>query len=158
MKITTRIFVLMVLTGFMYLLPIHSSNLLAQRNGKGNGTCQAQNSQNCTQTIPGLTEIQKQKISDLNTAHQNEMKLLRDEKRNTKSIDEKNEIDEKMTAKIDKHKADVKAILTPEQQKNFDENYSQNRHEQRSKNCNTGNGNGNGKGNGNGNGTCRRNR
>lgn len=150
MKTQTKILAIAVLTGIMYFLPTQGNELFAQRNGRGNGTCQAQNNQNCSQTIPGLSEDQKQKISDLKTSHQNEMKVLRDEKRSTRSMDEKNAIDEKMTAKINKHKADVKALLTPEQQKNFDDNYMQNRHGQKNKNARNGKGNGNG--------TCRQNR
>ncbi|MEA3445091.1 MAG: hypothetical protein U9R19_10245 [Bacteroidota bacterium] len=152
MKTSIKLLTIAALTGLMYLLPLQNSEIFAQRNGRGNGNgfSQSQNRQNNYLSIPGLTADQKQKITNLQTTHQNEMKVLRDEKRSTRVRAEKNAVDEKMTTKINKHKTAVKALLTPEQQKYFDENCMVNKRLQRNK------GNRNGRGNGNGNGRGQR--
>ncbi|MCF8373229.1 MAG: Spy/CpxP family protein refolding chaperone [Bacteroidales bacterium] len=144
MKTTTKILVIAVLTGIMYFLPTQGNELFAQRNGKGNGTCLAQNQQTGCLSIPGITEDQKQKIQDLQTTHQHEMKVLRDEKRSTRSMEVKNAVDEKMTAKIDAHKKAIRVLLTPEQQKYYDENCTQTKRVHRNKGFKNGNGQGNG--------------
>ncbi len=152
MKLSTRLFMITSLTCIMYLLPFESNDLFAQR--RGNRICTVQNNLNNCQSIPGITTKQKQKISELKESHQQEMELLRQEKRNTRSDEQKNAIDKKMTTKLSNHKNDVKAILTPEQQKYYDENCSKTNRMQRSK----GKRNGRGQGNGQGKGVCRFNR
>ncbi len=150
MKTPIRLLLVAVLTGLMYLVPTQNNELMAQRNcrgnGYGNGHNQAQKQQQNYLSIPGITENQKQKISTMQTKHQSEMTVLRNEKRNTRVMNEKDAVDVKMTAKISKHKEAIKALLTPEQKKYFDQNCATNQRQQIKKgNRNNGNRNGNGR-------------
>jgi Spy/CpxP family protein refolding chaperone len=96
--------------------------------------------------IPNLTSDQSAKIEKLCTTHQTEMDALRSKKIAATSWEAKGKIQDEMETKRTAHFNQVKTLLTPEQQKYFDEN-------QNGRKGNFAcNGNGRGKGNGNGNG------
>ena len=138
---TTKLVLMIALTGLMYFVPYSGNSIMAQQNGRGKGICQQQNKRIGNYTnIPNLTEDQKQKIENLQTTHQSEMDVLRNEKQSTRSVDEKNTIDAKMKTKIDAHKKAVRNLLTPEQQKYFDENCTNTRRTNRNKGMRNGRG------------------
>ena len=149
---TTRFFMMALLATAMYFMP-QGDGLLAQRNGRGNGNGNGnyqQQRQDSYLSIPGLNADQKQKIADLQKTHRKTIDSYRDEKRNTRSTDQKSSIDTKMDTQIKKHKKEVRDLLTTEQQKYFDENCQNNARVHRNKGIRNGKGRGNG--------TCRQNR
>lgn len=79
--------------------------------GNGPGTCLA--------VLSDLTEDQKAKITELETAHQEAMAELRVKQRSTFEPIEKNEIRGEMLKKVKAHREEVKNLLTEEQQKQY---------------------------------------
>jgi len=74
----------------------------------------------CLNLLPDLTEDQKAKITELETAHQEAMAELRVKQRSTFDPIEKNEIRGEMLKKVQAHRDEVKSLLTEEQQKKYD--------------------------------------
>jgi len=74
----------------------------------------------CLTVLPDLTEDQKAKITELETAHQEAMAELRVKQRSTFEPIEKNEIRGEMLKKVQAHRNEVKNLLTEEQQKQYD--------------------------------------
>ena len=103
------------LSGIMYLLPSLANDLYAQR--RGNNECRQQKQANGYLSIPGINEKQKQEILELQKSHQAKIKELRNEKRDTRSVEKKNSVSVKMDNQIDKHKKIVRGLLTLDQQK-----------------------------------------
>jgi hypothetical protein len=87
-------------------------NRPAYNYGYGPGTC--------LNFLPGLTEDQKAKITELETTHQKAMVELRIKQRSTFEPIEKNEIRGEMLKKVQAHRDEVKSLLTEEQQKQYD--------------------------------------
>ncbi len=116
----------------------------------GNRTCTngAAVKSTCTSAIDGLTQEQISKITTMETAHQSTMATLRTEMRSTNDEKTKAEIRIKMIDARDSHRAEVKKLLTPQQQANFDALHLTNNHNYAR------NSRGNGKNRGNHNGSC----
>ena len=108
----TKILYLLILMGLIQL-----PYLNAQNQQKGNGAC-------CYNNIPTLTEQQKTKIADLNKKHFDEMDVLRDKKRNSSTVAEKDEISKQMADKCSKHRDEVRNLLDENQKQYFDKKYS----------------------------------
>lgn len=85
--------------------------------GRGRGMDPGQSQLN----IPDLTEKQKTELTDLATKHRTEMDKLRAERQGAKDRDAWYAAGEKMTAASDKHRFDLRNVLTDEQKKNLDE-------------------------------------
>lgn len=118
----------------------------------GNGRNYNSNNQHisCTTEIVGLTQQQVDAITSLEAEHQKKMDVLRTERRSTNNEKVKAETRIKMIDARDSHRAEVKKLLTPQQQTNYDafhvtynHNYAKNSR-------------GNGKNRGTQNGSCRR--
>lgn len=107
-----------------FALALGTTTLLAQGWRNGNRAF-VQNNQNapCLNLIPGLTEEQSAKITELNVKHQEAMTDLRYERRSTVDLIEKNEIRGEMLKKVKAHREEVKGLLTEEQQKQYDRLY-----------------------------------
>jgi len=89
------------------------------------------NYQTCINDIPDLTPDQIQKITALENAHKAEIDQLRNERRSTRDESMKTGIRQKMLNARDAHRDQVKALLTPEQQKVYEAlpgNNARNRH------------------------------
>ncbi len=154
MRISIKLLTITVLTALIYLLPMQYNELSAQRKDRNTGTRQTQNQRNNYLSIPGITENQKQKMSDYKIAYQKEIDVLREERKNTRSIKEKRAIDKKITTKSEKLNNNIRNLLTPDQYKFYTNNNKiENRKQENKK---RGNGKGNGRGNGNGQKTGRR--
>jgi Skp family chaperone for outer membrane proteins len=74
----------------------------------------------CTSKVDGLTQDQTSKIRDMEVAHRNTMEALRTERRSTTNEKSKAEIRIKMIDTRDGHRAEVKKLLTPQQQASYD--------------------------------------
>jgi len=102
------------------LMLMTSMTVFAQR-GRGNRNVAYNNNyQTCINEIPDLTQDQIQKITALENAHQAEMDQLRDQRRSTTDVSMKTDIRQKMINARDAHRDQVKALLTPEQQKIYE--------------------------------------
>ncbi len=74
----------------------------------------------CTTSIGGLSPAQTETITKLEAGHQEKMAALRVERRSVVDERSKAEIRIKMLDQRDVHRAEVKKILTPEQQSAYD--------------------------------------
>ena len=104
----------------------------------------------CVNNIPGLTDEQKNKIEQLITVHQKEMDELSSQKRSA-AFDKKNEFNTLMDEKRNAHHNNVRALLTDEQIKLYNEYHAQDSRQQ-GKNYGKGKYRGKGKGYGQKNG------
>ena len=103
------------------LMLMTSMTVFAQRGrGNRNAAYTYDNYQTCINVLPDLTQDQIQKITALETAHKAEIDQLRNSRRSTRDESIKTDIRQKMIDVRDAHRDQVKAILTPEQQKIFE--------------------------------------
>lgn len=72
--------------------------------------------------IPGLTDVQKQKITEINTAHQKTIDDMRQQFWAAEDITIANEIKAKMTLEQNNHLKKVSAVLNEEQLQYFNNN------------------------------------
>jgi hypothetical protein len=115
MKTGKFAFVLIALilgTSMIYAQGRRNFNRPGYGYGYGSGTCLT--------VFSNLTEDQKAKITELETAHQEAMAELRVKQRSTFEPIEKNEIRGEMLKKVQAHRDEVKNLLTEEQQKQYD--------------------------------------
>lgn len=109
-----------------FALTLTTTTVFAQGWRNGNRAF-AQNNQiaPCLNQISGLTDEQTANITALNEKHQEAMTKLRDERRATAVPIEKNEIRGEMLKKVKAHREEVKGLLTEEQQKQYDQLFTQ---------------------------------
>jgi len=85
----------------------------------------------CVEQVPGLTDKQVSKITSLNKTHREAILDLRNERRSTVDVTEKNTLRAEMDELVKSHRDDVKALLTDEQreayEKILDDNQNRNR-------------------------------
>ena len=74
-----------------FALALGTTTILAQGSKNGNNKFNNQN-QVCLSQISDLSEVQKAQIQEMESIHQKEMIVLRDERRSTGDAIEKNEI------------------------------------------------------------------
>lgn len=102
------------------LMLLTSLTMYAQR-GRGNRNVAYNNNyQTCVDAIPDLTQDQIQKITALENAHKAEIDQLRNSRRSTRDGSMKTDIRQQMLNARDAHRDQVKALLTPEQQKVYE--------------------------------------
>jgi Spy/CpxP family protein refolding chaperone len=102
------------------LMLLTSLTMYAQR-GRGNRNAAFNNNyQTCINEIPDLTQDQIQKITALENAHKAEIDQLRNGRRSTRDGSMKTDIRQQMLNARDAHREQVKALLTPEQQKVYE--------------------------------------
>jgi hypothetical protein len=75
----------------------------------------------CIEQVPGLTDEQVSKITSLNQAHRDAILELRNERRSTVDLAEKNVIRAEMDELVKNHRDDVKALLTDEQKEAYEQ-------------------------------------
>lgn len=103
------------------LILMTSMTVFAQRGrGNRNAAYTHDNYQTCINVLPDLTQDQIQKITALETAHKAEIDQLRNSRRSTRDGSMKTDIRQQMIDARDTHRDQVKALLTPEQQKVYD--------------------------------------
>ncbi|HZL08977.1 MAG TPA: hypothetical protein VFC65_03180 [Prolixibacteraceae bacterium] len=87
-------------------------------DGKGrNRTANA----TCINQISGLSQDQKDQITALATKHQAAMNELRENRQSTTDVTQKDRVRKQMDTQIESHRNAVKALLTADQQKQFDQ-------------------------------------
>ncbi len=74
----------------------------------------------CTQYISGLSKEQIQKITTLEAAHRQQMEQLRNERRSNRDFEVKDNIRDRMLKLVTTQRDEVRKLLTPEQQKEYD--------------------------------------
>ncbi len=74
----------------------------------------------CLTQISDLSADQKDKILEMGNVQQETMAELRNERRATTDFTEKQEIRDKMLARVEEHQSEVKNLLTENQQKEYD--------------------------------------
>jgi acyl-CoA reductase-like NAD-dependent aldehyde dehydrogenase len=142
-KTTLVLFSFMVLTVSAYSL---------DQRGRNRISTQDNTYMQCVEQVPGLTDEQVSKITSLNEAHRDEIVELRNERRSTIDVAEKNAIRAEMDELVKKHRDDVKALLTDEQKEAYEKllannqygnrNYANNNKGSRRGNSRVGRGNG----------------
>ncbi|MCA1759031.1 MAG: Spy/CpxP family protein refolding chaperone [Bacteroidales bacterium] len=106
--------------GFILIaLMLGTSTLFAQGWRNANRPVRNYEPGTCVNILLDLTEDQKAKITELETAHQEAMAELRIKQRSTFEPIEKNEIRGEMLKKVKAHRDEVKNLLTEEQQKQY---------------------------------------
>jgi len=102
-----------------FALTLGTTTVFAQGWKNGNNRFNNQN-QVCLNQISDLSEVQKSKIQEMESIHQKEMTVLRNERRSTGDAIEKNEIRGSMLKNVKSHQTAVRNLLTDEQQKQYD--------------------------------------
>ena len=98
----------------------------------------------CIEFITDLSTEQQEKITEMEETHQEAMAELREKRRSTTDVIEKNDIRGEMLRKVKAHREAVKGLLTEEQQKEFEMLHARNNYR----------GNGRGYARGRGRGPC----
>lgn len=102
-----------------FALALTTTTLFAQGWRNGNRSFNNPNN-NCINQISGLSDEQKTKIDGLNKSHFETMSQLRAQCQSTTDAIEKSEIRTTMLKTVKAHRDEVKSLLTPDQQKEFD--------------------------------------
>lgn len=109
-----------------FALVLTATTVYSQGNRNGKRLNNGQKN-SCLEQISNLSEAQKTSIEKLNGQHQSEMAELRQERRSTADIDEKESIREEMLEKVENHRDAVKNLLTDDQQKEYATLHARNR-------------------------------
>lgn len=123
-----------------FALALGTTTVFSQGLKNGKNRFNNQN-QVCLSQISDLSEVQKTQIQEMESIHQKEMTVLRNERRSTTDAIEKNEIRGSMLQNVKSHQTAVRNLLTDEQQKQYDLLHVKSN---KSGNKNFGNQNGNG--------------
>jgi len=102
------------------LMLLTSLTMNAQRGNGNRNAAYNHHHQTCINDIPDLTQDQIQKITALENAHKAEIDQLRNERRSTRDGSMKTDVRQQMLNARDAHRDQVKALLTPEQQKVYE--------------------------------------
>lgn len=105
--------------GILLALTVTAASAVSANNFDGKGRNQTSGVP-CLNQISGLTQDQKTQITALETSHQTTMNEFREKRRATTDVAQKDQIRTEMLAQVTAHRNAVKAILTPDQQKQFD--------------------------------------
>jgi hypothetical protein len=103
-----------------FALALTTTSVSAQGYGYRNRVIQPSDGMPCIEQISDLTEKQKTDILALEQKHQEEMVALREDRRSTTDFDKKDSIREKMLEQKVDHRNAVKALLNPDQQRQYD--------------------------------------
>ena len=106
--------------GILLALTVTAGSAVSSNYFDGKGRNRAANA-TCVNRISGLSQDQKNQITALATQHQTAMNELREKRQSTTDMSQKDQIRQQMDAQIESHRNAVKAILNPDQQKQFDQ-------------------------------------
>ncbi len=107
-------------TWAFFALALGTTTVFAQGWKNGNNRFNNQN-QVCLNQISDLSEVQKSKIQEMESIHQKEMTVLRNERRSTGDAIEKNDIRGTMLRNVKAHREEVKNLLNEKQQEQYNE-------------------------------------
>lgn len=102
-----------------FAFALSATTVFAQGWRYGNNVNNRQNGI-CLEQISDLNSDQKAKILDLEKNHQEKMTGLREKRRSTSDVAEKNQIRAEMLQNVEKHQTAVKNLLSENQQKEYD--------------------------------------
>ncbi len=106
--------------GIFLALFVTATVAVSSNNADGRGRNRTSGG-SCVNSISGLNQEQKDQIISLNEGHQTAMNELREKRRSTSDLTQKDQIREQMNAQITTHKNAVKELLNANQQKQFDQ-------------------------------------
>lgn len=106
--------------GILFALALTSGIAFSGNDYSGRGRNNAANA-TCVNRISGLTQKQKVQITDLRNNHQNAMNALREQRRSTTDLTQKDQIRKEMDTAVASHKSAVRALLNADQQAQFDQ-------------------------------------
>ena len=92
-----------------------SSNIFEGRGRNNNATAV------CVNQISGLSQDQKDRMTALITQHQSAIDDLREKRRSTTDIAQKDQIRKQMDTQVESHRNAVRTILNADQQKQYDQ-------------------------------------
>jgi len=106
--------------GIFLALIVTAGSAVSSNNLESKGRYNTTNAA-CINQISGLSQDQKDRITAMETQHQSVMNELREKRRSTTDITQKDQIRKQMDEQVGNHRNAVKAILNADQQKQFDQ-------------------------------------
>lgn len=103
-----------------FALAVTTGSVFGQGWRKGNNSINEQN-RYCLTSISGLTAEQQNQIQEMDEKHWATMDELRTQRRSTTDAVEKSEIRTSMLKTVEAHRNAVKALLTEDQQSQYDQ-------------------------------------
>jgi len=145
--------------GILIALTLTSGVTISGKNPDGKGKNNGMTQQTCINSISGLSEYQKQRITEMETQNKTAMNDLQEKRRSATEKTQKEEIKKQTEKQVENHRNAVTSVLSADQQKQFLQfqtnggiQNNQGQKQGMDKGNGQGKGNGSGKGRGNGNG------
>ncbi|MBW8330802.1 MAG: hypothetical protein K0M40_02185 [Prolixibacteraceae bacterium] len=142
--------------GILIALTLTSGVTISGNNPDGKGKNNGMAQQTCINSISGLSEYQKQRITAMETQNQTAINDLQEKRRSATEKTQKEEIKKQMEKQAENHRNTVTSVLSADQQKQFLQ-FQTNGGIQNHQGQKQGMGKGNGQGKGNGSGKGRGN-
>lgn len=142
--------------GIFLALTVTAGVAVSSNNLDGKGRKNSVSQKTCINSISGLSELQKEKITAMETLHHTAMNELREKSQLSSGKTQKEEIRKQMDKQVEIHGNTIKSVLSADQQKQYillqinGDNQKQQAHMQ-GKGQGKGNGSGQGRGRGMGN-------
>jgi len=140
--------------GILIALTLTSGIAISSNNPDGKGKNNGIEQQTCINSISGLSEYQKQRITSMEAQNQSAINDLQEKRRSATEKTQKEEIRKQMDKQIESHRNAVTSVLSADQQKQFlqfQTNGANQNTQTQKQGMGKGNGQGKGKGRGNGN-------
>lgn len=106
--------------GLLIVLSLTIGSVFASDYLQGKGRGNQASGPTCVNSVSGLTQEQKDKITAMEQGHWKAMDELRQSRRSTTDTAKKAEIRKQMDARVTEHRSAVKGLLNPDQQKQYD--------------------------------------
>ena len=110
------------ITALMVILLIAGSTIIEAQYGMRRYNSTRSTQQFCL-NIPGLTDLQKEKITEINDSHQKKIDEFRLNRVSVETIEEMNELDAARLIQQNDHIKQIKSVLTKEQVEFFDKTF-----------------------------------
>lgn len=137
--------------GILMALSLISGVAISSNNADGKGKNTGIPQQTCINSISGLSEYQKERITAMESQNQTAINDLQEKRRSATEKAQKEEIKKQMEKQVENHRNAVTYVLSADQQKQFLQ-FQTNGGIQNNQNQKQGMGRGNGQGKGNGSG------
>lgn len=106
--------------GIFLILTVTAATAFPASYQQGKGRSRA-GGVTCVNQVSGLSQDQKNQITTMETEHQSAMNVLREKRRSTTDAAQKDQIRKEMDTEVTTHRSAVRALLNPDQQKQFDQ-------------------------------------
>ena len=140
--------------GMLIALILIAGSAISSNNPDGKGKNNGMAQQTCINSISGLSEYQKERITAMETQNNNALNDLQEKRRSATEKTQKEEIRKQTEKQAETHRNAVTSVLSADQQKQFLQ-FQTNGGIQNNQNQKQGMGKGNGHGKGNGGGKGR---